>query len=111
MIIDDHWLDFYVNDVENLEVNIIKINDYKVEVTVSGVGDLENIQFNSIGDLNVVVETYTFNLISADAEYSSVVFSNYTSNYYVNISSNTSILPLYFHGLQPFCILLQLFES
>jgi len=52
---ESKWIDFETDEGYNVETN--RINDNKVEVKVYGVTK-DKIKFNSIGDLNIVTNTY-----------------------------------------------------
>jgi len=65
LIYDDHWLDFYPYDT-----TIKRIKDNQVEVTINNVDiNTKILNFNSIGDLNIVWYNYTFYTTNATASY------------------------------------------
>ena len=70
IVYDEHWLDFMPYDITNIN----RVSDTEVEVTVDGFDVNDEIYtFNSIGDLNVVSENYTFDVIGLNATYSTSV--------------------------------------
>jgi len=60
LIIGDHWKDFVLKDEAGSKVSIARINDKKVEITISGIKNTEELTFESTGDLNIVTKTYNF---------------------------------------------------
>lgn len=92
LITGNHWKDFVVEG-ENYKIGDIRqINDYKVEVDVSGIkGD--SIQFSSTGDLNVVTLVYTVLGSSAEVQYTTPVIEGQTTIYNLNLNiSDTSLI-------------------
>jgi len=73
IIIGDHWKDYVVENEPNANVAIERINDKKVEVTISGLTNPNEITFNSIGDLNIVTQSYSFSTTNFTLTYSTAV--------------------------------------
>ena len=60
IIVDGHWVDFFIPGQDNMNVLVKRVNDKLVEVEVTGVDPLlDELEFNSVGDINVV-KTITF---------------------------------------------------
>lgn len=79
LIIGNHWLDFVNSNEANAKVSIKKITDYKVEVTVDGLKNPEVQNYNSIGDLNIVVQNYTFAVVNASETYATHIPNNFST--------------------------------
>ena len=60
LIIGNHWLDFRLTNEPYAEVTITRINDYEVSVNISNIQNPSLMEFNSIGDLNIVEKNYSF---------------------------------------------------
>jgi len=58
IITGNHWKDYVIEGEPNAKVSIEQIDLYTVEVTISGLKNPDKITFNSIGDLNIVTETF-----------------------------------------------------
>ena len=90
-VYDEHWMDFMPYTVESYN----RISDTAIEVIVSGFDiNQEEYTFNSIGDLNVVSESYDFFVTGFTAEYVSPIIetSDNTMNfniYKINSSYST----------------------
>jgi len=70
LIIDDHWLDFYI---PGTTVNIKKINEYTARIDVTGITDKSKLSFSSIGDLNIVSRLFNFTTTNLTATYSKFI--------------------------------------
>ena len=91
LIMGNHWLDFFVEEEPNLKVEITLINDYEAEVTVSGISaERKKIKFKSIGDLNIITQSYNFTVTRSTITYEAWVIEQQTQeiNFYIN---NTNI--------------------
>jgi len=73
LVMGNHWLDFKLENEPYAEVTITRINDYEVLVNISGIENPSLMEFNSIGDLNIVEKNYTFSATNVTATYSSIV--------------------------------------
>lgn len=87
LISGNKWMDFVIKN-ENPDIEIKKINDYDAEVTISNIENPESMQFESIGDLNIVSTTYTFSTIGATESHQSSVYEGSTATY--NLLVNTT---------------------
>ena len=75
LIIGNHWKDYVVKNEPQAKVSMRRISDYEVHVTVSGLKNPERIEFQSIGDLNVVENNYTFSVTNATFTFTQPVLS------------------------------------
>jgi len=73
IILGDHWLDFVTLEDPGITINIVKLTDYTARVTVGNITNKTFIKFSSIGDLNIVTQTYDFSTTNASVIYSSAV--------------------------------------
>lgn len=63
IIMDNHWLDFYLENEPNLKVDITAITDYKVLVQITGLKTAATtLEFHSIGDLNLITQTFNITI-------------------------------------------------
>ena len=85
IVIDDHWLDLFNPDYD---IDFKQINDNKIIAYVSNKARLKikDIEFSSIGDLNIRTSSYIFYTINDSEIYSSPVIETTTNNFKLNIS-------------------------
>lgn len=81
---NEHWLDFYIDGTE--EVTITPITDTEVEVTVSNLPLQDTYNFNSIGDLNIITETYIFFTANFTETYEPLVQNSTSTTLYLDIA-------------------------
>lgn len=73
IIFDDKWMDFDLFS-ENSTININKLNDKSVKVTISNIKNPKKQSYHSIGDLNIIYMNYTFYKLNASVSYQNAVF-------------------------------------
>lgn len=78
LVFDNKWMDFYMPD-EEANVDIERISDTKVEVTLSNIKNPKEQIYHSIGDINIVYLNYTFYKINATVSYSDPTFEGATN--------------------------------
>lgn len=88
LVMGDHWLDFYLPNEPGQMVSMERVNDFLVNVRVSGLSNPLNQQYSSIGDLNIVSQNYTFGTASMNLVYSSVISELETNA--INLTINHS---------------------
>jgi len=81
LIVNEHWIDFYPYDVE-----FNRINDKQIEVIINT--DQDILEFNSIGDLNIVTQNYTFFSVNVTESYQAVVPNGLPTTLYLNITGS-----------------------
>ncbi len=91
VVMGNHWKDYVLEGETNTQINIVRINDYKVEVTISGIKNKDVLKFNSIGDLNVVEKNYTFVTTNATVTYQNLVSEKQSQTILFNISTPVGI--------------------
>ena len=84
-----YWVDF--DNEESTKTEIKRISDTKVEVTVYGLKS-KIIEFNSIGELNCVSETFYFNNLAPSTGYSSNVIVGDATTIYLNVTEDSAII-------------------
>ena len=84
-----YWVDF--ENGESTKTEIKRIGNTKIEVTIYGLKS-KRIEFNSIGELNCVSETFYFNNINPSIGYTSNVIVGDTSTFYLNITEDSVIV-------------------
>lgn len=89
LVFGDKWLDFNL-DNENEDVDINQIDDYTVDVTISNIQNPEIQQYQSIGDLNIVYQTYIFYKLNATESHNPIVYEGSMIQYLLYL--NTSYL-------------------
>jgi len=77
LVTGEQWKDFVLENEPNAKVDIKQINDYKVEVTVSGIKNTKELRFNSVGDLNIVTQVYNFTTINVSETYTQFIYNNF----------------------------------
>ena len=101
LIIGDHWKDFVLKDEPNSKVSIKRITNNKVEVTISGIKNTEELTFESTGDLNIVTKTYNFYVSNSTLDASSNIFETdyQTITFFLNKTGDvTTNATLYWNG-------------
>jgi hypothetical protein len=78
---DEHWIDLYPYDISDIK----KINNKKYEITIDSKDDKE-LTFSSIGDLNILTNSYVFSTINASLTYTTEVIESQTQTIALNIS-------------------------
>ena len=89
IIIDDHWVDFYVPTQKDMRISIeyAPKTNKKVEVTLSGIDSkLKTLNFESAGDLNIITQNYTFYKINVTTIYLDPIFETQTQQIIFNIT-------------------------
>lgn len=71
LISGEHWLDFV--GIDNRIITITPLNNYSVNVNIKNLNNTNQIIFNSIGDLNVITQNFTFATTNMTTTYSAVV--------------------------------------
>jgi len=84
-----YWIDFE-ND-ESTKTEVKRISDTKIEVTVYGLKS-QSMQFNSIGELNCVTETFYFNNINPTTGYDTNIIVGDTTTATLNITKSNIII-------------------
>ena len=91
-VFGEHWIDFYIPGEKNLNVKINKIDKYEAEVLVSGVSPgLTELNFNSVGDLNIQLKHYSFYMGNSSQSYTNNVMVGDDQTLYLNVSKDTDI--------------------
>ncbi len=73
IIMGNHWKDYVLENEDNIEVSIKRINEKKVEVTISGIKNQDRLVFSSVGDLNTVTKEYSFYAINMTETFDTVI--------------------------------------
>lgn len=96
LVTGEKWIDFEMNGavwVENVEIT--RLNDKKVKVTITTSTATDSWHFNSIGELNCDEETKQFYVASVYDKYSSYTLTRDDKQFYLNFSSyNASFMSL-----------------
>lgn len=102
LAIGEHWKDFKLkNEPDAIVQSITKISDYKIEATITGIKNIDILVFESIGDLNIVQQNYTFVVGNFTSGFEDPIFSNFPTTYnltgIINLTGNiSSITPVAF---------------
>jgi len=91
VIIDNHWLDFVMDEESVEKVSFKRINDKKVQVTIKGIKDKELMKFSSIGDLNIVEQNFTFITLDATPIYSDPVIELTSQTFTLRLNKTTGV--------------------
>ena len=89
----EHWLDFYIEDQPKINVKIVNTgNPKEYEVTLTNVDPtVEILNFNSLGDLNIFTQNYTFYTTNVTTSYSAIVSELSTQNYTIIVNKTENI--------------------
>jgi hypothetical protein len=90
LTIGEHWLDFVPKDEPGFNIDITRENRKKVYVTISNITNKANISFESIGDLNILTQNYTFQKTNGTVTYNShvVTMMEQTITFDINLTAN-----------------------
>jgi len=103
LVIGDHWKDFVLEDEPDVKINIKRISDYKVEVTLSNIKNPERLKFSSTGDLNIETKTYYFYNINMTTSYNKEILTE--SENRINLTVDFGELNFSTSGITPEAIL------
>lgn len=84
-----YWIDF--ENEESTKIEIKRISDTKIEITIYGLKS-KRIEFNSIGELNCISETFYFNNINPTTSYTSHVMVGDSTTLYLNVTESNIII-------------------
>ena len=102
VVFDKHWLDFYLPSQPDMDVDIQRISEYKVKVIISNLkGKIDEMVFQSTGDLNCITERYEFDVITINTTSPSFVTENeYQSNILIvnKAASTTDVSAAFYHN-------------
>jgi len=90
IVAGNNWVDFLGENIANEHVEIKLINDNTAEVTVYYSPDVKELKFESIGDLNVVTNTYNFYVIDIFLEYISPIITETPQQIVVKVNTTDS---------------------
>jgi len=86
LIINEHWLDFLLETEENEIIEVTRISDTAVQVNVSGITSSSYMEFESIGDLNIISRNFTFLTVNATSYYVDPVIETQTTPTYITLN-------------------------
>lgn len=89
LIVDEHWLDFHN---EGSSTKFIRLSANEVKVIVTTATKQKAISFNSIGDLNIVTQNYSFYLVNATETHSSPVVEGSDNQFSLNFNYASGIV-------------------
>lgn len=103
IIMGNHWKDYVLEGESNIEVSINRINDKKVEVTISGIKNKDRLVFNSVGDLNVVTREYSFYAINMTETFDTLITEGFEFN--LDLDVDFGNIEFDISGITPFATL------
>jgi len=80
LIIDGHWMDFVMPNEPNAKVSFVRQGNNEIRVQIRGVENPNKIQFNSVGDLNIIKRDYNFAVINITTSFEENVLEQELSN-------------------------------
>jgi len=86
LVVGEHWLDFVLPDHPDSVVDIVQIDPNSVEVTVSGLTPGVPLEFDSIGDLNIVTHHFDLTVTNSTNTYSNPVNELFVQTIQFNIT-------------------------
>lgn len=87
LIMGNHWMDFDLPNEPSSEVSITRINNNLVRVNVTGISNPEVQKYSSVGDLNIVSQTWEFYTVNLTANYSSTISELTTQSFSLDVSN------------------------
>ena len=81
IVTGNHWKDYVLKNEPDAVVSIKRIDDYNVEVTISGIKNIEELEFESVGDLNVVTKEWEFYNANMTETFEQPIFSKKSTDY------------------------------
>lgn len=87
LISGDNWIDFVELSELNSKVQIKLLSDNVAEVTVTELTPKDKYNFNSIGELNIIEETFTFDVANYTFSYTSPSYEDQTLNYVLSVNA------------------------
>lgn len=88
LVMGKKWMDFETDDLKS--VNIVRLSDYSVQVTVTKFTSTDEWEFESIGELNCRNQTRSFLVHVPTTSNNSEVLSGDISQYLLNVTMNSS---------------------
>ncbi len=89
LIYNDHWLDFM--PYQDVELN--RLSDNEVEVTINNVNEYQDlITFESLGDLNIVTQTYEFYKANVTVSFDNNTLGNVPRNHLLEITRDPTFI-------------------
>ncbi len=80
-----YWIDFENDQATGYQIT--RISDKKIRITIQGITGRE-VEFNSIGELNCVTETYYYGNLNPAATFNSEVTIGSTNTFYLNVTQD-----------------------
>ena len=90
IITGDNWVDFVVVNDSKAKSRYTKLNDYSVRVDVTNIKDPSKVTFNSIGELNIVTQNYTFYMLNTTRTYETPVPERSDTNFSFTVETGGS---------------------
>jgi len=90
LVMGDKWMDFESEDIKS--ISIVRINDYKVKVTVEKNSATDLWEFESIGTLNCVTQYKKLLSLTSTEAYNQFVLSGDSTSYQLNVTYNSSFM-------------------
>jgi len=91
IVTGNNWIDFYSDNIDMNKLKITKLTDYTAKVDVYALSD-NPIEFQSIGDLNIITQNFTFYVMNYTITYMSPVIEGALNT--INVSVNYTGVPL-----------------
>lgn len=88
LITGDYWLDFEIDDVKSVKTK--RLTNNKIEVTVELNNPRQYWHFQSIGELNCVLETRQFYTYGVEESYSDTALTQVATDFNLNITAYNS---------------------
>jgi len=90
LVTGDVWKDFVLEDEPNAKLHFKRINDFIVEVKITGLSKPEKLKFSSTGDLNFVTERYEFVKFNMTETFDYYLLSDYSYLFNLSVDLNVS---------------------
>jgi len=91
----ENWIDFYLPKEEKAKYSYKKISDYEYQVTISGLENTKELNFESVGELNRVTTIYNFTTYRVALSYLPLVSDGQIQSVLLTADFNGSAVPSY----------------
>lgn len=95
LIIDEHWKDFVLKEEPNAIIEYIElINPYTARVKITNItNNINRLEFNSIGDLNILTIIYNFTVANVTETFQNPIFEDFASNLTLDFNGGFTGVP------------------
>lgn len=89
LVIGNYWKDFVLENEPNTRLSIKKVGDKKAEITITGIKNVNELKFESTGELNIVQRDFTFYVINMTSHATNVLLINRSFSQQLSVDFGT----------------------